>query len=41
MMAMLRVTLSDWEMMRGLKFEECERALLKWAGVDLTTKVIE
>ena len=41
MMAMLGVTPSDWEKMKGLKFEECERALLRWAVVDLTMKVIE
>ena len=41
MIAMLKVTPSDWKKMKGLKFEECEQALLKWAGIDLTTKVIE
>ena len=40
MMAMLKVTSSDWEKMKGLKFEECERALLKWAGIDLNMKII-
>ena len=41
MMASLKVTPSDWEKMKGPKLEECERALLKWAGIDLNMKVIE
>lgn len=41
MMASLKVTPSEWEKMKGPKLEECERALLKWAGIDLGMKVIE
>ena len=40
MVTMLNVTPGDWKKMKGEGFEECERALLKWVGIDLTAKVI-
>ena len=39
-MASLKVTRGEWEEMKGPKLEECEGALLRWAGIDLTRKVI-
>ena len=40
MMTMLRVTPNDWKKMKGELFDECERALLKWTGIDLTATVM-
>ena len=40
MMSMLRVTPNDLKKIKGEKFDECERALLKWTGIDLTATVM-